>query len=411
MVQLSEQKIEEILTRSVAEILPSKEEFKKALCGGKKLRIYVGADATAPHLHIGHATNFILLEKLRQLGHTAIVLFGDFTAMIGDPTDKMAARVRLNRKQVEKNIKTWKEQVSKILDFNDVKNPARVVQNSKWFSKLTLSDMIEIDSNFTVQRMLERDMFKKRLKEEKPVYLHEFRYPLMQGYDSVVLDVDCEIGGTDQIFNMLCGRDLQKKYHNKEKFVIATTLLVNPLTGRKLMSKSEGNYIALDDEPNEMFGKAMALPDEAMPQVFTDCTYFSLEEIGKIERDLKNDKLNPRDIKEKLSFELVKMYHCPREAEKAQKEFRRIFSSKEAPCRMPKVKISKKDIPIVDLLLEVKFAPSRSEAKRLIEGGAVKINNRRILNWQEIIKLKNDAVLRAGKRKFVKIILKDHLSA
>src|ERR1035437_3298275 len=229
-------KIDEILSRSVSAIYPSTDEFRKALLSGKRLRIYLGADATGSQLHIGHATNLIILERLRKLGHEIIVLFGDFTAMIGDPTDKRATRVQLTEEQVKKNIKSWETQVGKVIDFKDKTNPARFVKNSTWLSKLNFKDLIKLASNFTVQQMIERDMFEKRLNENKPIYLHEFFYPLMQGYDSVALDVDVEVGGNDQTFNMLAGRTLQKIYNNKNKFVIVTTLLVNPKTNKKLMN-------------------------------------------------------------------------------------------------------------------------------------------------------------------------------
>lgn len=406
MINLN-QKIEEILTRSVAEILPSKEELKKVLLSGKKLRIYIGIDATAPDLHLGHATNFMLLEKLRKLGHEIIVLFGDFTAMIGDPTDKTAARIRLTKNQVEENIKTWKKQIEKIFNFKDKKNPPKIVKNSKWFSKLTLSDLIEIASNFTVQRMLERDMFEKRLKEEKPIYLHEFLYPLMQGYDSVVLNVDVEVGGTDQIFNMLAGRILQKRYNNKEKFIIATNLLVNPKTGKKLMSKSEGSYISLSDDPNNMFGKIMALPDEVIVQLLVNCTYLPIDEIKKIEFRLSEKKMNPVEAKKIAAYEIVKIYHGEKKAQEAKEEFDRVFKKRELPENIPIKFIEKKPINILNLLVLTKLASSKSEAKRLIIQKALDIEGENINDWKKEILPKDEMIIKLGKRKFLKIKIKD----
>lgn len=406
MINLN-QKIEEILTRSVAEILPSKEELKKVLLSGKKLKIYIGIDATAPDLHLGHATNFMLLEKLRKLGHEIIVLFGDFTAMIGDPTDKTAARIRLTKNQVEENIKTWKKQIEKIFNFKDKKNPPKIVKNSKWFSKLTLSDLIEIASNFTVQRMLERDMFEKRLKEEKPIYLHEFLYPLMQGYDSVVLNVDVEVGGTDQIFNMLAGRILQKRYNNKEKFIIATNLLVNPKTGKKLMSKSEGSYISLSDDPNNMFGKIMALPDEVIVQLLVNCTYLPIDEIKKIEFRLSEKKMNPVEAKKIAAYEIVKIYHGEKKAQEAKEEFDRVFKKRELPENIPIKFIEKKPINILNLLVLTKLASSKSEAKRLIIQKALDIEGENINDWKKEILPKDEMIIKLGKRKFLKIKIKD----
>jgi tyrosyl-tRNA synthetase len=262
--------IEELLTRSVVNILPTKELFKDLLLGGKRLRIYSGADATGSKLHLGHSTNFMILEKFRQLGHEVIILFGDFTAKIGDPSGKDTTRKPLTDSDVKKNLKTWEKQISKIIKIGHFDNGAKIVRNSDWLSKMSFVDVVKLASNFTVQQMIERDMFQKRIEDKKPIYLHEFFYPLMQGHDSVVLDVDVEIGGNDQTFNMLTGRTLQKIARNKEKFVIPTTLLINPKTGKKLMNKSEGSAVWLDDEPKEMFGKIMSLADEAIVSMFTD---------------------------------------------------------------------------------------------------------------------------------------------
>ena len=397
-----EKQIDEILHRSVAEVLPTKEEFKKILLSGKKLKIYIGADATGPQLHIGHATNFMILEKFRQLGHEVIVLFGDFTAMIGDPTDKSAARIKLSEAQVEENIKTWKSQVEKIVDFKDEKNPAKIVRNSEWLSKLNFTDLIGIASNFTVQRMMERDMFEKRMEEGKPIYVHEFFYPFMQGYDSVYLNVDLEIGGTDQTFNMLAGRTLQKVYNNREKFVFSTTLLVNPKTGKKLMSKSEGGYIALNDSPNDMFGKTMALADETIIQVFIDCTFVSLEEIKKKEKALKAEEINPRDLKIELAYELVKIYHGEGEAQKAKEYFVNTFSKKEMPTGIAEFTVGN-NVKILDYIVAVGFAGSKSDARRKLEQGGVSIDGEKVSEDIILDGKFEEKVLKVGKKDFVKI--------
>jgi len=400
-----EQKIDEILTRGVAEVLPSKKDLKDVLLGGKKLRIYIGADATGPQLHIGHATNFILIEKLRRLGHEVIILFGDFTAMIGDPTDKTAARIRLTKEQVDEHIESWKEQVSKIISFDDEKNPAKIVRNSEWLSKLSFTDVVDISANFTVQRMLERDMFQKRLKEEKPIYLHEFMYPLMQGYDSVHLDVDMEIGGTDQTFNMLAGRTLQKRYHNKEKFVLTTTLLVNPKTGEKLMSKSLGGFVALNDLPNDMFGKIMALPDETISQVLVDCTYVSLEDIKEVENKMKSGDINPRDAKLELATEIVKIYHGEEAAEKAKEYFINTFSKKETPTEIAKTMVDSDAIDLVDFIVLSGNAKSKSDARRKIEQGGVTMNEEKISDWKIILEkdVHDGSIFKIGKIGFARI--------
>ncbi|MCD8528019.1 MAG: tyrosine--tRNA ligase [Candidatus Pacebacteria bacterium] len=238
-----EQLIDELLTRSVQVILPTRETLKEQLMSGKRMRIYIGTDATGSSLHLGHATNYMVLERFRKLGHEVIFLIGDFTSRIGDPTDKMAARVPLTREQVIENTQTWLNQVRPIINFDDPTNPVTIKYNHDWLSKLSFEDVIDISSHFTVQYMLERDMFQKRIAEQKPIHLHEFFYPLMQGYDSVVMDVDIELCGNDQMFNALAGRHLQKRINNKEKFVFITTLLENPKTKEKMMSKSLGTGV------------------------------------------------------------------------------------------------------------------------------------------------------------------------
>jgi tyrosyl-tRNA synthetase len=405
MVKINAAKIEEALTRSIDTIYPDKKSLENVLKSGKKLRIYVGIDPTATYLHLGHSTNYIILKRFHELGHKIIVLIGDFTAMIGDPSDKNAARKRLTKKEVLQNLKTFKQQIGKILNFSDKKNPVELRFNSKWLARLNFKDVVDLASNFTVQRMLERDIFEKRIKENKPLYLHEFFYPLMQGYDSVALNADVELGGTDQTFNMLAGRNLVKTYQNREKFVITSTLLENPVTGEKLMSKSLGTGIALNDAPNEMFGKTMALPDEAIIQCFIDCTYLSMDEIHKMETDLKNG-INPRNLKLKLAYEITKMYHSEFIAKKAQEYFIKTFSKKEMPSEdeVPEIKVKSQNI--VDILVETGLVSSKSEAKRLILQKGVSLNHKIIDNWKEIVKINKNDVLKVGSRKFVRLKLK-----
>lgn len=399
----------DLFARSVAEVYPSRKDLEKVLENGKKLRIYTGADATGPQLHVGHATNFMLLEKLRKAGHEVIVLFGDFTAMIGDPTDKDAARKQLTKRQVEENIASWKEQVGKILDLNNAENPVRIVRNSEWLAKLDFSKMIELASSFTVQRMLERDMFERRLKEEKPIYVHEFFYPLMQGYDSVAMDVDMEIGGTDQTFNMLAGRTLQKKYNNKEKFVVTTTLLENPVTGKKLMSKSEGNFIALNDSPREMFGKTMALPDEVIVAMFTDCTYVSMDEIKKIAEGLGDESMNPRDAKLRLAKELVTIYHGADAAEAEENYFVETFSKGHIAEDEVEEKEIKSGTTVIGAMVAFGFATSMGDAKRKIDQGGVSIDGvvlPELRSGYSILDADhNGKILRVGKKHFAKLAI------
>lgn len=391
-------KIEELLSRSVDKIYPTKEALRELLLSGKQLTVYMGIDPTADYVHLGHSTNYLILEKLHQLGHKIIVLVGDFTAMIGDPSDKTSARVQLTREDVNRNLQSFKEQIGKILDFEDKANPIEFRFNSEWLGKLDFAKLIDLAANFTVQQMLERDMFTKRLKENKPLYVQEFFYPLMQGYDSVVLDVDLEIGGTDQTFNMLAGRILAKRYLNKEKYVMTTTLLTNPVTGEKLMSKSLGTGVSLKDSPDNMFGQIMALADEGMIQVFVDCTRLSLTEIEEKKKRLANGE-NPRDLKLELAREIVAMYHGAEAAESAQTNWQKTFSQKETPTEMPEIKPSAYDL--VTVLVEAGLAESKSEARRAIEQNGVKVNEAVVT--ESTLALKAGDIIQKGKRFFVKV--------
>lgn len=403
-VSVDEKKIDDIVSRSVAEILPSREALKKELLSGRRLRIYIGADATGPSLHIGHATNFILLEKLRRLGHEVFVLFGDFTAMIGDPAGKESARRPLSSHEVKENIRSWKKQLSPLLSFDDRKNPAKIVKNSAWLSKLKLDDVLKLAASFTVQHMIERDMFEQRIKKGIPIYLHEFLYPLLQGYDSVALNVDIEIGGTDQTFNMLAGRILQKKYNNREKFVISTTLLENPETGKKLMSKSEGNFIGLSDSPSDIYGKTMALPDGVIVQVFTDSTNISIQDIEQMKKELESGG-NPRDVKMKLAFELAALVHGKKNAEKAQKKFIETFQKKEFPGDAKTVLV-RKGSDLKGILFKEGVITSTSEFLRLLKGGAIKNadSGEKIVDPHFVVV--GDMRLKIGKKTFLKIMVK-----
>jgi len=382
------------LKRWVDKIYPSEKEFLKAL-KTQKLTIYHGVDPTAPGLHLGHSTNYLLLRKFQDLGHKIIILIGDFTAQIGDPTGKLSERKALTKKQVLKNAETYKSQISKILDFKSKINPVQIKFNSKWYEKIKFADLMKLMANFTHGKMIKRNMFQQRLKKGQEINFIEFIYPMLQGYDSVAMNVDVEVGGTDQTFNMMAGRDLLKKYRKKEKFVITTKLLENPKTGKKLMSKSEGNYIALNDSPKDMFGKVMALPDEAIMHCFELCTEVSLIEVKKIK--------NPKDAKARLAKEIITIYHSKKEAESAEKEFNKIFKEKKLPTEIPEIRIKEKKINILDLLVKTKLAPSKSEAKRLILQKGVKIDGEVQKDWREVIEIKKGLIIQVGKRRFAKI--------
>jgi len=397
MINTNPQKIDEILDRgTIVEILPTKQEFREKMLSGRKLRFYIGFDATSPTLHLSHAKNIMLMEKFRKLGHEVIILFGDFTARIGDPSGENSVRKQLSRKEVVANVKKWKQLIKPLMNFNDFRNPPKIKYNNNWLSKLTMEEVMNLSSNFTVQRMLERDMYQKRIKEEKPIYLHEFLYPLMQGYDSVAMDVDVEVCGTDQIFNALAGRELLDKIKHKEKFVVAVTLMENPKTG-ELMSKSKGAGVFLDVGSIKMYGQVMAQPDEMIEILFVNNTLLPLEEIKQIITG------NPRDAKARLSFEIVKIFHGEKEAMKAEEEFNKVFRNKELPTDMPTFMADKKEYFITDLLFDTKLASSKKEAKRLVEGGGVTINDLKIQDWRQEIKLGKETIIKVGSRKFVKV--------
>ncbi|MCX6717336.1 MAG: tyrosine--tRNA ligase [Candidatus Taylorbacteria bacterium] len=298
-----EKVIEEFLTRGVENIYPNKEFLKKQLLSGKKLTMYLGIDPTGPTLHLGHMIPIKKLGEFQKLGHKAILLIGDFTAMIGDPTDKSATRKQLTRKQVLNNCKLYKRQISTFLNFGF--GGADLKYNSKWLGRLSFEKLLELSSYLTHSQMIKRSMFQDRINNGKDIYINEFMYPLMQGYDSVAMDVDGEIGGNDQTFNMLVGRDLLKKIKNKEKFVMTVKLLADS-TGKK-MGKTEGNMASLTDDNNEMFGKVMSWTDGVMISAFELCTNVPMEEIKKIEKDLQ-EGINPKDFKLKLAYEIVRIY-------------------------------------------------------------------------------------------------------
>lgn len=395
-------KIKDVLERGVEKIYPNREEVEKVLLSGKKLKIYCGFDPSAPALHIGNAIQLIKLSHFQDLGHEIIFLIGDFTGMIGDPTDKNATRRKLTREEVTANAKKYKQQASRFIKFSGV-NPARVVKNSKWLDKITFKDLIELSSNFTVQQMIIRDMFQERLKEEKPIHLHEFLYPLAQGYDTVALDVDMEIGGNDQMFNMMAGRHLMKALKDKEKFVITNKLIADD-TGKK-MGKSEGNVVFLDEEPNNVYGKIMSWPDGVLGVAFELCTKLPYEDVRKIQEKLKDLNINPRDLKMKLAFEITKLIHGAGKAKKAQDYFIRTIQKKEAPMTITNYELKITNIKLIDLLVEIKFASSKGDARRLIEQGGVKINEEVTKDFnKELTVTPEGFVLQKGKLNFIRVV-------
>lgn len=392
-------KIEEFLTRGVENIYPNKEFVKKQLLSGKKLKMYLGIDPTGPTLHMGHAVPIRKLKEFQELGHEVVLLIGDFTAMIGDPTDKSATRKQLTRKEVLNNCKIYKKQAAKFLKFGIFE--AKVKYNSKWLANMEFADVVKLASKMTVQQMLERDMFKKRIEESKPIYIHEFLYPLMQGYDSIALNVDGEIGGNDQTFNMLTGRNLMKEASGKEKFVITMKLLEDP-NGNK-MGKTEGNMISLLDNEYDMFGKVMSWTDGMILPAFDICTNVSLEDIKKYKEEIEKGT-NPRDIKIILAKEIVKIFYNTEKAEKAEKNFIETFQKGGAPENMQVLK-TENGKSLAELLVENKIVSSKTDFRRLVSEGAVSdaVLGDKITDPNT--KVHTPIVLKVGKKRFVKITL------
>ncbi len=378
-----------MLGRRVQNIFPDKERVIELL-SSKKLTFYCGVDPTGPSIHIGHTVQLIFLKQLAELGHKVIILIGDFTAKIGDPTGKDTTRRPLTGKEVKENMKDYLRQIDKVLP----KKLFQVKYNSKWLGKMSFEDVVRLASHVTVQQMIVRDMFQERIKSEKPIGVHEFLYPLMQGYDSVAMGVDGEVGGNDQTFNMLIGRDLVKEYLGKEKIVLATKLLVDADTGKK-MSKSEGPLISIADSPKDVFGKTMAMPDSMVKVVFELCTE---KDQAWIDKAYEETKTNPKPFKEDLATELVRMYYGDKEAQEAKKEWERVFSSGELPVEMPEYGEGE----IIEVLAGSGLVGSKSEAKRLLSQNAVQVNSETINDWSHNVK-KGD-IVKVGPRKFLKII-------
>ncbi|MFC1686654.1 tyrosine--tRNA ligase [Patescibacteria group bacterium] len=391
--------IEELLTRGVEETI-NKKSLEEKLKSGKKLRVKLGVDVTAPDLHLGHTVPLFKLKQFQDAGHQIIFLIGDATTQIGDPSGKNKTRPVLTKKEIDKNAKTYLDQVNKILDLNKTE----VRHNSEWFDKMGFSDLVRLSTHFSVARILERDDFTKRLKSKSDIRLHELFYSIMQGYDSYELKVDIEIGGTDQKFNLLAGRTMQKRLNQEQQDIITLPLVVGT-DGKEKMGKSTGNYIGITESPKDQFGKIMSIPDETILSYFELLTDTPQEEIDGFRDALNKNSMNPRDIKARLAKRIVTRFHGKTEALKAEKEFNQVFRDKEKPTNIPEIKIDKNPVLLVDLIVENKLASSKSEAKRLMEQGGVKLDDKKITDPQGKIKLGNGQVLQVGKRKFGKIKL------
>ena len=399
-MKTKEQIIDEILDRGIiVDILPSREEFKQRLLN-EKLRFFIGADPTNASLHLSHAKNFMLLEEFRKLGHEVFVLFGDFTACIGDPSDRNSARARLTPEQVHEFSKDWVRQISPLINFDDADNPVHIVFNGDWLNKLTMRDLIELASNTTVQHMLERDMFQKRMAENRPIHLHEFLYPIFQGFDSVALDADVELCGVDQTFNALMGRTLLKKLKNKEKFIVCNNLMENPITG-ELMSKSRGTGVFLNTDANTMFGQIMAQPDEMIRIFLINNTRIPLDEIDAL--DIEN---NPMNAKLFTAHKIVEIFHGTAAADAAREHFKNTFSNKVFPENAPEFATDKPELSVMDILQIGMPTESKTELRRLVLQNAVTINNSKATEPNQIISTSKTLFVRVGRKTFFKIVKK-----
>ncbi|MDE2116939.1 MAG: tyrosine--tRNA ligase [Patescibacteria group bacterium] len=396
--------IERFLSRGLENVFPGREAAAKMLASGRHLRVFLGIDPTGPSLHMGHAIPLMKLAELQAMGHEIIMLIGDFTAMIGDPTDKLAARKQLTRREVLANCREYKKQASKLISFSGA-NPAKVMWNSKWLTRMTFADVVDLASKMTVDQMLKRDMFRTRMEAGKPVFIHEFLYPLMQGYDSVAMDVDGEIGGNDQTFNMLAGRDLIKELKAKDKLVFATKLLTDP-TGKK-MGKTEGNMITLADSPSDMFGKVMSWSDDMIVSGYELCTRVSDAQV-EAEKKFLDDGGNPRDAKLRLAVTIVELYHGRSDAEQARDSFLATFSSKSSkamPADAPEA-MAERGAPLAGVVVKAGIVSSKTDFRRLVDGGSIENlkTGEKISDFRHAVT--GDLDLRIGSHRFIKIRMK-----
>lgn len=395
-----------VIRRGTVEIIPEEElvaKLERSLRTNRPLKVKLGLDPTAPDIHLGHTVVLHKLRQFQELGHQVIIIIGDFTGRIGDPTGRMETRKQLSEEEIEANAQTYREQIFKILD------PARteLTFNSKWLAPLTFKEVIELTSKYTVARMLERDDFARRFKEGQPISIHEFFYPLMQGYDSVALGADVEVGGTDQKFNLLMGRVLQREYGQEPQVALMLPILEG-LDGVQKMSKTLGNYIGVSEAPGEMYGKTMSLPDELILRYFELVTPVPLEELAAIRADLANGSLHPRDAKMRLAREIVTFYHGPEAAQQAEEDFRRVFQQRELPHEVPQIALSRDDtdggrVWLPRLLVLTGLAASTSEARRLVQQGGVRLNHRRVEDPDVEIELSGEVLVQVGKRKFARV--------
>lgn len=395
----------DLIKRGTFEVIPEEElvrKIEKSIKESNPLKIKLGCDPSRPDLHIGHSVVLRKLAQFQQLGHQAILIIGDFTGMIGDPSGRNATRPALSLNETRQNGQSYFEQASKILH----KEKTKIVYNSEWLSKMNFEDVIKLSSKYTVARMIERDDFTKRFKAGEPISIHEFLYPLAQAMDSVAIESDVELGGTDQKFNLLVGRDIQREFGIEPQVIITMPLLVGT-DGIEKMSKSYNNYIGISDEPKEIYGKTLSIPDKLIYTYFELGTDIPNEELQDIKNKIEDININPRDIKRQLARNLVRIYYDEKAANEAEEAFDKIFIKKEIPDEIPefKIELTDKKINIIDLILAVNFAQSKGEARRLIIQGGVTVDSEKIDDITATVILDKEKILKVGKRKFAKIIL------
>lgn len=393
----------DLIRRGVVEIIPEEalvEKIERAIKTNKPLRVKLGCDPSRPDLHLGHSVVLRKLRHFQDLGHQAILIVGDFTAMIGDPSGRSKTRPPLSLEETRRNGQTYFEQATKILSTKKI----QMLYNSEWLGKMSFADVIALASKYTVARMLERDDFETRYKAGEPISIHELLYPLAQAMDSVAVEADIELGGTDQKFNLLVGRDIQREY-NMEPQVAITLPILAGTDGVEKMSKSLGNYIGINEPAREIYGKTLSIPDKLIYDYFLLTTNVSARELEQIKQALEDGSVNPRDLKRRLARELVTLYHSAEAALAAEQEFDRIFVKKDVPDELPETVVSPPDgkIGIVDLLTTTQLVSSRAEARRMIAQGAVSVNNEKITDDKAVVEILGDVILKVGKRKFMKV--------
>ncbi|MFZ3054976.1 MAG: tyrosine--tRNA ligase [Minisyncoccales bacterium] len=395
-----ENKIEEILSRGTEDII-DRENLKKKLMSGHQLNIKFGIDPTGPLIHLGRATILMKLRDFQDLGHKITLIIGDFTALIGDASDKDSIRKPKTEAEIKDNLKDYLKQIGMILDLKKVD----VRHNKDWFGKMKAEEIIKLAMNFTAQQMIQRRNFKERWDNDKPIGVHELLYPLLQGYDSVVIKSDLEIGGFDQLFNLKAGRELQRVFKQEPQDVM-TLRMIYGLDGRK-MSTSWGNVINILDEPKDMFGKLMSLRDELIVEYFESCTRVPMLQINEFKNSLESKSINPKEIKKILAKEIISIFHGAKKAEEAEKEFEQVFEDKKLPSEIEEVKIEEEKMNVQDFLVKLGLASSKGEAKRLIEQGGVRLirndNIQEISDWQVEIQIQKGSIIQVGKRNFRKI--------